>query len=120
MQTSTVESIKDVVAYLTSKEPEIMPTEFERLAAANKLAIQQGKVTGLSFPAKRKKMGKGCQFKTPRLARLRKVHEINALRMKGVTARKAAAECKLSYKVYRHWSDDLGIECKYNSRWGIQ
>ena len=106
------------VDYLTSKESYIMPTAFERLAAANKLAIQQGKVTGLTFPVKRKKMGKGCQFRTPRLTRIRKVHEINALRSKGVTARKAAADCKLSYSVYRHWSDDLGIEFDYNSRWG--
>jgi len=80
--------------------------------------IANGEIDGVSFPAKRKKMGKGCQFRTPRLARLRKVHEINALRSKGVTARKAASDCNLSYQVYRHWSDDLGIEFYYNSLWG--
>jgi hypothetical protein len=94
-----------------------MPTEFERLAAANKLAIQQGKVTGLTFPAKRKKMSKGCQFKTPRVERLAKVFQINALRLTGVRARDAAEQCGIGYAKYKHWKDDLGIEFKHNARW---
>ena len=106
------------VDYLASKESYIMPTRFERLAAANKLAIQQGKVSGLTFPAKRKKMGKGCQFKTPRSERLAKVEEVNALRMKGIRAREAAEQCGIGYAKYRHWVNDLGIEFNYNSRWG--
>jgi ribosomal protein L13E len=106
------------VDYLASKESYIMPTAFERLAAANKLAIQQGKVTGLTFPVKRKKMGKGCQFKTPRNERIAKVEAVNELRKAGMNARKAADKCGIVYAKYRHWADDLGIKCNYNSRWG--
>jgi len=95
-----------------------MPTAFERLAAANKRAIRLGKVSGLTFPVKRTKMGKGCQFKTPRSERLAKVEEVNALRMKGIRARDAAEQCDIGYAKYRHWVNDLGIEFNYNSRWG--
>jgi hypothetical protein len=105
------------VEYLASKESYIMPTEFERLAAANKLAIQQGKVTGLTFPAKRRKMSKGCRFKTPRSERLAKVNEVNALRLKGVKACDAAEQCGIGYSKYKHWKDKVGIEFKHNARW---
>jgi hypothetical protein len=105
------------VDYLASKESYIMPTEFERLAAANKLAIQQGKVTGLTFPAKRKKTGSGCPFKTPRSERLAIVQGINALRLKGVKASDAVKQFGIGYAKYQHWKDDLGIDFKHNARW---
>lgn len=103
------------VAYLASKETEILPSRFERMAAANKLAIKQGKVWGLEFPAPKQHAGK--QFETPRAVRASKVHEVNAVRRGGVRACEAAKRCNISYQTYRHWARDLGINEKFNSRW---
>ena len=103
------------VAYLASKETEILPSRFERMAAANKLAIKQGKVWGIAFPGPKKHAGK--QFETPRVERISKVHEVNAMRRSGVKAYEAAKRCNISYPTYRHWARDLGINEKFNSRW---
>ena len=111
MYTSTAETLSSVISYLAGKEPAIVPTDFERMAAANRLAIQQGKVEGLQFPdppARKKPVWQ--KPSNPKDDRVRIVKAVNKLRMQGVEARKAAKQCGVHYQTYYNWSNNLGIK----------
>ena len=81
--------------------------------------IANGKIEGISFPDQGKKKG-GKEFKTSREDRLAKVQEVNAVRKSGVNASEAARRCNISYQTYKHWSNDLGVDSTFYSRWAVK
>ena len=91
------------IDYLTSKENDII-SPFEKMAAQNKLAIQMGRVSGLTFPKK-------AQPRANRSAKEKKavVMQVNELRKDGLSYDSACKEAGVSHRSYERWRKDFGI-----------
>lgn len=101
------------LAYLVSKESKIVPTQFERLAAAVKRDIKLGKVNGLEFPVEEPPVlgiAKGMiKRKFTEAQKLRAVERVNELREGGMNCKSALIEVGIHNPSYRKWAKQFNI-----------
>ena len=100
--------ITSAIEYLSSKESEIMPTKFERLAAQVKNDIQSqlfGSLLGFPSP---KKVNSSTPFDP--VERGQTVRAVNELRSQGKTVKEACATIGVPMPSYRHWASRCRIK----------
>ena len=99
------------IAYLTSKESEIVPTPFEKLAAQVKQDIQKGRVWGIEPPTEEDAEQKpNRKFTTKEKRDL--VNAVNKLRVGGMKYKSALLEVGIFIPSYRKWAKQLDIPIK--------
>ena len=105
--------ITSAIAYLSSKESIITPTEFERLAAQVQNDIQS-KLFGsmLEFPDPKKRVNRSTPFDP--VERGQTVNEVNELRSQGKTVKEACEAIGVPIPSYRHWSSRCRIKYTHN------
>jgi hypothetical protein len=99
------------VAYVRSKESEIMPTNFEELAEQVKADIKSNLFGDLlTFPAPRKTEKRSNNFDP--VKRGKTVHAVNELRRQGKRINEACGIIDVPVSSYQHWAMLLRIDFK--------